>query len=532
MKKLLSVLLAISMLATSLTGCGAKNNTTSGSVDPTTGRAKVEIIGVRGEGFVPFSECESLKAIEEKSNLDIKWTDWSQVIQKEKLNLTLNSGQLPDAFYGAWSILTTNDLVKHGSDGQFMDLTPYLNKETMPNFCAIMDKIPGLRKSLTAPSGEIWGLPVLDMMDLPTTNDTLLINTEWLEKVGMEMPTTIDELHEVLKAFKAAGDLNGNGKNDEIPLTFVYNQGNMGLFSLMGFTGLVMNNKNERLTKKDGKLLFMPETEEYKEYLKYMNMLYSEGLVDIEAFTMDAPSYNAKTQTPEPVAGVISAWTADTVNKAIPGFDATKPGVYQYVAPLKGNNGVEPVWIPRQNALNGNIGFMISSASKHGEELCRWIDMHYEPLTSLQARRGKIGLHIKEEGENKFSTIKKEDGKNYTAQEKSAYVPFKHGVAFVCPNEFEFIDKIKSVQDKIEADKVYGPYLAKEFNDISIMKTPQEAEELSYIAPDLFNYVDQMTADFITKGNIDARWDEYLKNLKNLKSGKYVEIFEGIAARG
>ncbi len=528
MKKILAVLLATAMLATSFVGCGSKTEPT----ETADGKAKVKIIGVRGEGFTPFKDVESLKEIEAKSNLEIDWTDWSQVVQKEKLNLTLNSGQLPDAFYGAWSVLTTNDLIKHGSDGLFLDLTPYINADIMPNFTKILDEVPGLRKAITSSSGEIWGLPILDMLDLPTTNDTLVINTEWLAKVGKEMPTTIDELYDVLKAFKAAGDLNGNGKADEVPLTFKYNDGNMGMFSLMGFTGMVMNNKHERLAKKDGKVIFVPETNEYKEYLKYLNKLYSEDLLDIEAFTMNTAAYNAKTQTPEPVAGVISAYAAEHINRQIAGFDTTKPGVYQYVAPLKGKDGVEPVWIPRQNPLNGNIGFIVSAKTKHAEELCRWIDMQYDPITSLQARRGKIGLHIKDEGNNKFSTIKKSDGKNFSFEEKSAFVPIKHGVAFITPGQFEFVDKIKSVQNKVAANEVYGPYLAKEYHDISIMKTLEESEELSYITPDLHTYVDQMTAEFITKGNIDAQWDNYLKQLKKLKSERYVEIYQGIADRG
>lgn len=531
-QKILAGLLATTMLGASLAGCGSdgKEDSKETASKENGGKVDVEITGVRGEGFTPFADCELLQELTAKTNLNISWNDWSQLVQKDKLNLTLNSGELPDAFYGAWSV-GSNELSKYGSDGLFMDLTPYINEDIMPNFTDVLEHVDGLKEAISAPTGEIWGLPILDMLSLPKTNDTLLINTEWLEKVNKPMPTTLDELHDVLKAFKEAGDLNGNGKNDEIPLTFRYNEGNAGLFSLMGSTGLVMNGKNERVAKKDGKVVFMPETEEYKEYLTYLNELYADGLIDVEAFTMDKPAFDAKTQTPEPVAGVMSQWSAETVNNMIPGNDPTQDGVYQYMPPLKGEDGVEPVWTPRSNALNGNIGFVVSAKTEHAEELCRWIDLQYDQLTSFQSRYGKIGMHVKDEGDGKFSTIKKENGESFTQQEMSAYTPIKHGVAFIYPDQFEIIDKVSGPQTKAAADEFYEPYLAKEMPNVSMMKTVEEANELSYITPDLLAYVDQMTADFVTNGNIDARWDEYLSHLKDLQSEKYVKIYSDIDSR-
>ncbi len=61
------------ILATSFIGCDSKTE----SKGTAGGKVNVEIIGVQGEGFTPFENCESLKEIETKSNLSIKWIDWS-----------------------------------------------------------------------------------------------------------------------------------------------------------------------------------------------------------------------------------------------------------------------------------------------------------------------------------------------------------------------------------------------------------------------------------------------------------------------
>ena len=50
------------------------------------------------------------------------------------------------------------------------------------------------------------------------------INKAWLDELGLEMPETTEDLKTVLKAFKE-NDLNKNGKNDEIPLSFIINDG-------------------------------------------------------------------------------------------------------------------------------------------------------------------------------------------------------------------------------------------------------------------------------------------------------------------
>ena len=89
----------------------------------------------------------------------------------------------------------------------------------------------------------------------------------------------------------------------------------------MGFTGLAYNNQHERICYKDGQIVYVPQQEEYKEFLTYMKKLYSEGLVDPEVFTMTQAAYNAKVKTSEPTCGVISIWSAAGVNAPIPGND-------------------------------------------------------------------------------------------------------------------------------------------------------------------------------------------------------------------
>lgn len=483
----------------------------------------ITVAGVRGDANVPFEDVTYFKELEEQTNVKVNWLDWPQSVQKEKRSLAFSSGNIPDALYGSWS-LDKPDVVKYGADGLLQDLNPFFTEDIMPNVTQLLKDVDGLKTALSVPTGEVYVLATLNQNGLPKTNDTMLINSEWLEKVGKEVPTTTDELLDVLRAFKEAGDLNENGEPDEIPMSFVYGEGNNGFFGLMGFTGIPAQNKNSRMVMKDGKPAFYPALDEYKEYLLFLNQIHSEGLLDLEVFTMNNAAYNAKTQNPVPTVGFLSAWSAEFVNKAIEGNDIEKEGTYVYVPPLKGPSGVEPKWGMRVNPLNANLSFAMSAKTEDPELIARWIDLAYDKETSINNYVGVVGKYIKHEGGNKYSNILKEDGKRYSKDDMSVDIPAKFAVAWVRDGDVEFIDKVESPQNKTAADEFYGPYIETNYVNDYVMSSAEENSRMALLATDLFAYVDQMTAKFVTNGGIEEGWDDYIKQLEKLGLDEYVQI--------
>lgn len=72
--------------------------------------------------------------------------------------------------------------------------------------------------AITAPDGNIYALPSINDCYHCSMAQKMWIYKPWLDKLGLDVPTTTDELYTVLKAFKDK-DPNGNGKADEVPLT-------------------------------------------------------------------------------------------------------------------------------------------------------------------------------------------------------------------------------------------------------------------------------------------------------------------------
>ncbi|MFP3340659.1 sugar ABC transporter substrate-binding protein, partial [Micrococcus sp. SIMBA_131] len=70
--------------------------------------------------------------------------------------------------------------------------------------------------------GHIYTLPRAEEAGHGAVPNFMSINKTWLDELGLEMPTTLEKYHDVLIAFKEK-DPNGNGKQDEVPLSFMFN---------------------------------------------------------------------------------------------------------------------------------------------------------------------------------------------------------------------------------------------------------------------------------------------------------------------
>lgn len=270
-KRGLSVALAAAMAVGALAGCGGGGDSSSSSAESTAGGddsvTKFKIATVRWTDTWPtdFLESGIMKELEEKHNIDIEWdvyysSDWS-----EQKSLLLASGDLPDAFLGS-ICLNSSDMAQNKSN--FVDLTDYINEETMPNLTAIMEEDTQMRAICTDRDGKIYSLPKKLGIRPEVDGYVFYINKEWLDNLGLEVPTTYQELETVLEAF-ATQDADGDGDpTNEIGYT---NSSASNLLSgdlrniLRPFGTMVSRADNYMGIDGDGNAVFMPIQENYKE---------------------------------------------------------------------------------------------------------------------------------------------------------------------------------------------------------------------------------------------------------------------------
>ena len=457
-----------------------------------------------------YNEMTMLKELEEKTGVDIQFECIQSNTWGEKKNLILASGQLPDLFFGGG--LSDADINKYGGQGMFIALDDLI-EEYAPNLKKILDENPDVKKAITSPDGHIYSLPYIDSFMPETIPDNLFINKTWLDKLGLEVPTTTEEYYNVLKAFKE-NDPNGNGIEDEIPFTYRANEMFTGEYSMFGAFG-VLDNK-EHLMVKDGELVFSPVQDEYKEAMKWFKQLYSEGLIDKEVFTQDGSQYTAKGKNEEMIVGSFIIYADEN-------FVGPERAEEDYVVlePLKGPNG-DQLWNRYENTLKIDQ-LAITNANKYPEATMRLIDEFYEEEFSLTVHWGEIGKNLEKNGDT-YSIMTPPEGMSIDQYRfQNCPGPFAPGIM-----SKEMYSKLQFASDKIrkiERYEIYDKYATKDTIPV-IRFTDEQSADIGTVFVDIDNYVKEMKAKWITGQNdIDKDWDAYKEQLEKMGLNKYLDAY-------
>ena len=403
--KLGKSLICLALVTSMLAGCGGGGNSSSSSGEQTSGGTSGEVAAgddnfnetglpivkepveltflyVKGANTMDFKDNAMFQQMEKDTNVKINWQYAGDADWGEQKSLLLASGDLPDVFFGD-NALKDNDIATNLD--MFIPLEDYVEKYC-PNIKAAWEAEPTMRQMVTNPDGHIYTLPGKKPMR-PKGCDTPFINKAWLDRLGLEMPTTVDEWYEVLKAFKEQ-DANGNGDpNDEIPLT---GSAKTNLFDWIryinpwGLTDSLQENFLA-LDQETLKPVFIPADERYKEAVAFFHKLYAEGIMDPEFITQDGSMSDAKMKNADvSLVGTGIAWETSS---------ATQPHSDEYVAmpPLAGPNGDRYIRGNDEIIIYHRNEYTITTACEHPEVAMRWADYFSTDDISVQSYWGPYG---------------------------------------------------------------------------------------------------------------------------------------------
>lgn len=532
----------IVLLSVGLIACvPSKDNGSSNDGSNPDGALEVSIFTPKFINDPDFSENEFTKMMEEDLGIKINWEFANQDAAQEKRQLSLASGDYPDAFWlVTWlDSISKVDAQKYGQEGVLLPLNDLI-KEHAPNIQKAMDEIPYLEAGITAPDGNIYGLPLLGECYHCSRYGKMWINTEWLDNLGLEMPTTTEEFREVLQAFKN-DDPNGNEENDEIPLSGEPSGqvGNDPTQFLM--SAFLPDNGKDYINVDDGTLNLGPMQPEWKEGLKYIHSLYEEGLIDEGAFTQNV---EALKQLGSPAGDAILGAAAASHSGIFVDLHTEHSQNYDVVPPLKGPDGAQFT-----SSDYGNINrFAFAITNKADEEqaiaLIKLADYFFTEEGVLSATYGKEGVHWKK-GESGDVDLRGEqaaftpilDDPNMSQEEIDA---LKYGWGERGPllQTREFRDSIGTETDEWTpegyerrlynaTEKYDGFEPEEEFNFEAAWVDPEDAEEVSLLKININKYIEENMVQFITGSkDIEKDWDSYVDGFKALEVDRYLEIYQ------
>lgn len=529
-KKTLAVVMATMMMATVLVGCTSGKNDGKGTGAASTevvvdenGRSKVGIMYTEGlpivdpgeysfSLFVDDSKTDDyyvmLEILEEQTGIHVDLVKYPYEIAREKLNLALNSGEYADCI-GGWTLTSTDILTLGMEEGVFIPLEEYYEKYC-PRITEILD-LKGVREIMTAPDGHIYSVPYV--VEAPEVAFNPYINTRWLENVGMEVPTTTEELRAVLKAFKEQ-DANGNGNpNDEIP--FSVDPNNKHLTELAGWFGMSVDKYG--FTMVGNELTFAADSEEFKNGMRFLSELHKDGLVDPEMFTQDLSQWKAKGS--QDLYGVCTMYAS---NDIIP----YEPGVVPDFVPLPVLSSPEcdtPVF--RRDSY-GTFTFknqvVITDNAEHPEIIARWWDNFFELENSIQGLNGPLDVVLFKDGDG----YRRIDTRTLSDEEQDKYSwahMFPQALPKYVPEGFRIKEEAPGYEEKPVVDQVYGPYLTEMVPEY--WASVEDATRLADLQTAIEEYLRQKIAAWVSgQTDIDSDWDAYLAQLEKLKVKELIEL--------
>lgn len=357
-KRLVAVFMAFA-LTLSLAGCGKKGaNVGTGEMPKSLRIFSYVSNNTAKAGKTSRGDVLQYKIAEERTGCKIDWMNVDEAAVKEQFNLMIASGDYPDLVNFTWGSVA-GGASSFVDDGFIVPISDYL--DYMPNFKKFIDENPEIMSQFKDEQGRICYAPCIRADEELRVYVGPIIREDWLDKLGLEMPTNTDELYEVLKAFKTQ-DPNGNGKADEIPFT-----GFMGDVPSFGVGCIVQSFDTWfNLYVKNGKITHGMVEPEMKKALGYLSKLYKEGLLDPDYMTHDFDSFHAK------------------INNERSGFAYTsQPSRYYTVL----NDGTKKIsGVPYFNGRSYNnlymsntsgSGVAITSACKDPAGAARWLDYFY-----------------------------------------------------------------------------------------------------------------------------------------------------------
>lgn len=454
-----------------------------------------------------------------------------------------------------------------GINGQILDWLKPMEKYSRPDPLAPeningdpslslkqrLEKITPFAISLcTAPDGNMYWMPnaryraPVKLADGTMVEDLDVVGAciryDWLQKVNMEMPTTVEEFLEALRAFQK-NDVNGNGQKDEMYSIDCYSYSFFsGIAQWFGLTpGVVgIDPNNDRVTSawyQDG----------VKDYFKLLKQMVDEGLMDVGLVGATEEMFN-QAIAENRIAGLRTyanlTWFADLI-KDDPDAE------YATIAPIQAVEGIAPFMLCDSNKLVYDKYAMTKACTEEVQEAI----IHYydfatgTDVAKLLSNNGVEGVDYEfvDDERNPGRKVVKSLLTGTTQENYEAHVGgisfFLHGVPWMSGEDPDVLAKLNTgtVQDTLDGwegsekgkrgfirkieQMVHRPYVISPFSSSTYaIPTQEEQEVLTTYLTALNSYSDELGMNLILGNESLDNWDSFMQKFRDLGLDEVIKV--------
>lgn len=484
--------------------------------------------------------------------------DWNSTVMvktvREKLGIEMDCNPVAkDAFASQYALMLANDeqpdllinltgyLSKaqsniDGEAGYWLDLSQYL--DIMPNFAKALEDNPEWAAYTRTETGAIYGVNWFTCSTIGLIGGMLYMNRAVAESVGYTDIKTLDDFYNCLTAVKAQ-------RPDLIPLGLIptakVGYSYMGEVAIKNAFGINHRGAYAMMARdENGQVYYIDTTDNYRNYLTFMNKLYEEELLDNECFIRTQEEHRAK------------IWDFDYAAHADSGLSCTQMGIapldYIWIPSLVSDEYPEHAYTITSPVIDG-VKILVKADTEYPEAICRMIDyMFTEEGIYLSSQYGVEGETF-DWVENKYG-IKTASYDNYADLTK-----FESGHAWSLQNNcihqgmqfYQALDRqpfnglsnevlIQMANDEeldisTRSNAATGASIADietiYHNPAPLVYTEEEAKERNTLRTDIVNYLETMKVAFINGEKditSDTEWEAYLQQLEAMGYDRLMEI--------
>lgn len=423
-----------------------------------------------------------------------------------KLLFSNNTSNIDAVLFTKNNPADINDLEMYFDESFIEPLNSYINSDSyiQQAFDSFTDY--DLQSAVSADNGSLYYMPSLTLSQSDRYLQTTWINVDWLEEIGMEIPSTTDEFTEVLTAFQAAYP-------EAVPIIGSYDDENSFICNYLLNAFTICDPENYYFAvDDDNQVFFAPTTDAWKEGLLYCKELYEKELLIDANFTYSEDELISLVNDPDNVVGMFST---KSISDVIYEDSSQLLSYFLVCSPL--NDGYTTV----EQQLPEVGGFILNS-SENKELAFQLLDFMCSEEAYLIGHYGEYDVNwnyssstdISVLGEPAVITINSTDTLNRNPNEENIFGPFITDTYYA---DYITWNGYQVNQDEYLQARAYSSNTSYEavyyLGSIDYSVYDLDTAELSALAKYVKTYIKAFTTGELKLN--DTNWNEYISGFDN-----------------
>ncbi len=456
------------------------------------------------EGLVEnFGETPLAKALEEKTGIKVEYIHPQAGNAGEQVNVLMASNDLPDIVSYNWSAYAGGPQ-KAIEEGYIYDLTDAV-KKWAPALSKYMSEHEGIDKRIKTDEGQIYEFPPIRGVQWITACQGLVMRQDWLDKLGMDAPKSVDELEKVLEGFKTI--------SNRAPLVLRQDQYGFMLWAYGTMPDFYVDGETVK---------YGPLQPEYKQGLQKLNEWYNKGLLDNNFVSADSKYTQARMLNGD--AGAFMGYVVSGMGALLDAKPSDQPSFDLVAVRQPTLDGGKPEYSYTEDIIYQPRCVAISKNCKNLELAVRYLDFGYTDEGHNMYNFGIEGeSYTMVDGKPIFTDLIKNnpDGLSFV-QAADLYTKGAYAGMFV--HDPDYVRQSLTYPEKQQhAYDVWGDSNAADHIMPPVSLSAEEQGEVADVISNINTYVSEKYVAYITGKESFDTYDDFVAQLKSFGIDKVLE---------